>query len=169
MCWHWSFINSDTRRPQSSNNKITTWVFDDELIIGTAIGGLSNPEIRWEKQYTFDVGLDAKFFDNKLDVSLDYFNRRTEDLLITPQTSGILGGNAPGSGAPTVNAGDKGNTVLIIEHNLDVIKTVDYIIDIGPEGGKSGGKVMATGTPEEIVKTNKGFTAKFLKKELQNK
>ena len=64
---------------------------------------------------------------------------------------------------------DKGNTVLIIEHNLDVIKTVDYIIDIGPEGGKSGGKVMATGTPEEIVKTNKGFTAKFLKKELQNK
>ena len=64
---------------------------------------------------------------------------------------------------------DKGNTVLIIEHNLDVIKTVDYIIDIGPEGGKSGGKVMATGTPEEIVKTNKGFTAKFLKKELQIK
>ena len=64
---------------------------------------------------------------------------------------------------------EKGNTVLIIEHNLDVIKTVDYIIDIGPEGGKSGGKVMATGTPEEIVKKNKGFTAKFLKKELQNK
>jgi excinuclease ABC subunit A len=64
---------------------------------------------------------------------------------------------------------EKGNTVLIIEHNLDVIKTVDYIIDIGPEGGKSGGKVMATGTPEEIVKANKGFTAKFLKKELQNK
>ena len=64
---------------------------------------------------------------------------------------------------------DKGNTVLIIEHNLDVIKTVDYIIDIGPEGGKSGGKVMAIGTPEEIIKTNKGFTAKFLKKELQNK
>jgi len=60
----------------------------------------------------------------------------------------------------------KGNTVVIIEHNLDVIKTVDYIIDIGPEGGKKGGKVMATGTPEEIVANNKGFTAKFLKKEL---
>ena len=60
----------------------------------------------------------------------------------------------------------KGNTVVIIEHNLDVIKTVDYIIDIGPEGGKKGGKVMATGTPEEIVENNKGFTAKFLKKEL---
>ncbi len=60
----------------------------------------------------------------------------------------------------------KGNTVVIIEHNLDVIKTVDYIIDIGPEGGKKGGKVMAIGTPEEIVANNKGFTAKFLKKEL---
>ncbi|WP_432411044.1 excinuclease ABC subunit UvrA [Rasiella sp. SM2506] len=60
----------------------------------------------------------------------------------------------------------KGNTVVIIEHNLDVIKTVDYIIDIGPEGGKKGGKVMAIGTPEEIVAKNKGFTAKFLKKEL---
>jgi excinuclease ABC subunit A len=64
---------------------------------------------------------------------------------------------------------NKGNTVLFIEHNLDVIKTVDYIIDIGPEGGKSGGTVMAKGTPEDIVKKNKGFTANYLKKELQNK
>ena len=61
---------------------------------------------------------------------------------------------------------DKGNTVVIIEHNLDVIKTVDYIIDIGPEGGKSGGQVLAKGTPEEIVKVKKSHTARFLKKEL---
>ncbi|RMA58923.1 excinuclease ABC subunit UvrA [Ulvibacter antarcticus] len=61
---------------------------------------------------------------------------------------------------------NKGNTVLIIEHNLDVIKTVDYIIDIGPEGGKKGGKVLALGTPEEIVKSKKSYTAKFLQKEL---
>ncbi len=61
---------------------------------------------------------------------------------------------------------DKGNTVLIIEHNLDVIKTVDYIIDIGPEGGKEGGKIMALGTPEEIAKDKKSYTAQFLKKEL---
>lgn len=60
----------------------------------------------------------------------------------------------------------KGNTVLIIEHNLDVIKTVDYIIDIGPEGGKQGGKIMALGTPEEIVAKKKSYTAQFLKKEL---
>ncbi|MBZ0326565.1 MAG: excinuclease ABC subunit UvrA [Altibacter sp.] len=61
---------------------------------------------------------------------------------------------------------DKGNTVLIIEHNLDVIKTVDYIIDIGPEGGKKGGQIMAKGTPEELIKDKKSYTAGFLKKEL---
>ncbi|GHC58239.1 excinuclease ABC subunit UvrA [Ulvibacter litoralis] len=61
---------------------------------------------------------------------------------------------------------DKGNTVLIIEHNLDVIKTVDYIIDIGPEGGKNGGKVLVKGTPEEVIKNKKSYTASFLKKEL---
>lgn len=61
---------------------------------------------------------------------------------------------------------DKGNTVLIIEHNLDVIKTVDHVIDIGPEGGKKGGTVVAIGTPEAIVKMGKGHTARFLKKEL---
>ncbi|MEZ4779833.1 MAG: excinuclease ABC subunit UvrA [Flavobacteriaceae bacterium] len=60
----------------------------------------------------------------------------------------------------------KGNTVLIIEHNLDVIKIVDHIIDIGPEGGKKGGMVIAEGTPEEIIKNKKSFTAQFLKKEL---
>ncbi len=61
---------------------------------------------------------------------------------------------------------DRGNTVLIIEHNLDVIKMADYIIDMGPEGGKEGGYVIATGTPEEIVASKKSVTGKFLKKEL---
>ncbi len=61
---------------------------------------------------------------------------------------------------------DKGNTVLIIEHNLDVIKTVDYIIDIGHEGGKGGGEIVVKGTPEEIIKHKTSHTAKFLKKEL---
>ena len=61
---------------------------------------------------------------------------------------------------------DKGNTVLIIEHNLDVIKTVDYIIDIGPEGGKGGGEILVKGTPEVVVKNKLSYTAKFLKKEL---
>ena len=61
---------------------------------------------------------------------------------------------------------DKGNTVLIIEHNLDVIKMADYIIDIGYEGGQGGGNIVAKGTPEEIIKDKKSYTAKFLKKEL---
>ena len=61
---------------------------------------------------------------------------------------------------------DKGNTVLIIEHNLDVIKLADYIIDIGLEGGKGGGEVICKGTPEEVMKNKKSYTAQFLKKEL---
>ena len=63
---------------------------------------------------------------------------------------------------------DKGNTVIVIEHNLDVIKIADYIIDMGPEGGRGGGQVMATGTPEEVVKAQKGITWKFIEEELRN-
>ncbi|MFN3969332.1 excinuclease ABC subunit UvrA [Flavobacterium sp.] len=61
---------------------------------------------------------------------------------------------------------DKGNTILIIEHNMDVIKLADHIIDVGPEGGKGGGQILCVGTPEEIVKNKKSYTAQFLKKEL---
>ena len=61
---------------------------------------------------------------------------------------------------------DKGNTVLIVEHNMDVIKTADYIFDMGPEGGNAGGQLVAQGTPEEISKNKKSITAPFLKKEL---
>ena len=62
---------------------------------------------------------------------------------------------------------DKGNTIIIIEHNLDVIKQVDYIIDIGPEGGKNGGNLIDSASPKEIIKNNKGYTAKYLSKEFQ--
>ena len=61
---------------------------------------------------------------------------------------------------------DKGNTVLIIEHNLDVIKMADYIIDMGPEGGKGGGQLLSCGTPEEVAMSDKGYTPEFLKQEL---
>lgn len=61
---------------------------------------------------------------------------------------------------------DKGNTILVIEHNMDVIKLADYIIDIGPEGGKGGGQLIAKGTPEQVAENKKSYTAKFLKKEL---
>ena len=62
---------------------------------------------------------------------------------------------------------DRGNTVLIIEHNLDVIKLADYIIDMGPEGGRGGGNVLCTGTPEQVAKSKKGFTPPFLAEELK--
>ncbi|MDR0895053.1 MAG: excinuclease ABC subunit UvrA [Prevotellaceae bacterium] len=61
---------------------------------------------------------------------------------------------------------DKGNTVIVIEHNLDVVKLADYIIDMGPEGGKGGGEVLSVGTPEEVMCSDKGYTPKFLRKEL---
>ena len=62
---------------------------------------------------------------------------------------------------------DSGNTVLVIEHNLDVIKTADHIIDLGPEGGDAGGEVIAVGTPEEVSKHTKSYTAHYLKKILK--
>ena len=63
---------------------------------------------------------------------------------------------------------DKGNTVIIIEHNMEVVKTADHIIDIGKEGGKEGGKIICSGTPEEIINNKNSYTAKYLKKELNN-
>ena len=62
---------------------------------------------------------------------------------------------------------DGGNTVVVIEHNLDVIKTADYIIDMGPEGGDRGGTVIAQGTPEEIIKVKKSYTGYYVKKMLE--
>ena len=62
---------------------------------------------------------------------------------------------------------DKGNTVIVIEHNLDVIKLADHIIDMGPEGGRGGGQVLSVGTPEEVAESEKGYTPKFIKEELQ--
>ena len=64
---------------------------------------------------------------------------------------------------------DAGNTVIVIEHNLDVIKTADYIIDIGPEGGDKGGTVIASGTPEEVAGNPKSYTGKYVKKYLKKK
>ena len=62
---------------------------------------------------------------------------------------------------------EKGNTVIVIEHNLDVIRAADYLIDMGPEGGRGGGQLIACGTPEEVVKKGVGYTAQFLKQALE--
>ena len=62
---------------------------------------------------------------------------------------------------------DTGNTIIVIEHNLDLIKTADYIIDLGPEGGDNGGTIVQVGTPEQIIKNEKSYTGQFLKKFLE--
>ena len=62
---------------------------------------------------------------------------------------------------------DAGNTVLVIEHNLDVIKTADYLIDLGPEGGDGGGTIVATGTPEEVARIPESYTGQYLKSYLK--
>ena len=64
---------------------------------------------------------------------------------------------------------DKGHSIVVIEHNLDMMKVSDYIIDLGPEGGKHGGEVIAVGTPEEIIKNKKSITGKYLKEVLKDK
>jgi excinuclease ABC subunit A len=63
---------------------------------------------------------------------------------------------------------DGGNTVIVIEHNLVVIKSADYIVDLGPEGGNRGGMIIATGTPEEIAENPASYTGQYLKKALEN-
>ena len=62
----------------------------------------------------------------------------------------------------------KGNSIVIIEHNLDVIKTADYIVDLGPEGGDGGGKIIASGSPEEVAKVKESYTGKYLKLLVKN-
>ena len=63
----------------------------------------------------------------------------------------------------------KGNTVVVIEHNIEVIKSADYVIDLGPEGGEQGGEIVAEGTPERIAKSPKSYTGKILKKYMDKK
>jgi excinuclease ABC subunit A len=63
---------------------------------------------------------------------------------------------------------DRGNTVIVIEHNMEVIKSADYIIDLGPEGGENGGEVIAEGTPEEVIRNPMSYTGQFLKKKISN-
>lgn len=78
----------------------------EDEVFGKASGGISNPEIKWEKQKTLDIGVDMRILNNKVDITADYFKRRTEDLLVSPQVSGLLGTGA----APVVNAGIVENT-----------------------------------------------------------
>ncbi|MFS4415217.1 SusC/RagA family TonB-linked outer membrane protein [Maribacter sp. 2307ULW6-5] len=86
-------------------NGEATYVFNDQLAFGQAVGVLSNPAIQWEQQETLNIGLDLRLFNNRVDITADYFTRNTDGLLLQPQVSGILGGNAPGAQVPVVNGG----------------------------------------------------------------
>ncbi len=126
-----------------------TYVFNDQLVFGSAIGAVANPEIKWEKQKTLDVGIDLRFLNNKIDITADYFKKRTEDLLVIPQVSGLLGSEAPGSGRPVINAGiveNKGfefaigytenlsdNFKLSVKYNVTAIK--NDVISVSADGG----------------------------------
>jgi len=88
------------------------YVLDDALALGTAVGAISNPEIKWEEQKAFDIGFETRLFNNKVDITADYFKRTTENLLLPVESSLILGGAAPGSGNPIVNAGTVENSGL---------------------------------------------------------
>ena len=87
------------------------YVFNNQLAQGIAVGPVANPEIRWEKQIPLDIGLDVELF-NKVTITADYFKKRTEDLLVSAQTSGIIGVAAPGSSVPVINAGTVENEGL---------------------------------------------------------
>ena len=108
-----------------------TYVLNDALIFGKAVGVLSNPAIRWEEQETLDIGVDLKLFNNKIDITADYFNKSTKDLLLQPPVSGILGASAPGSQTPVVNAGtvDNKGVEFAIGYNSDPSKDFYYGIN----------------------------------------
>lgn len=134
-----------------------TYVFDGSLVTGVATGQIPNPDAKWEKAEKFDVGVDAKFFDNRFEVVADYFSEDRNDLLISGlPVSGILGTAAPGGGNPTVNAGttrSQGFEMLLswkdetagkfsygISYNVTKVKGEVIAIngDVIPEGGNFG-------------------------------
>jgi len=110
-----------------SNNLEET---EDDLLRGVAVGKLSNPEIRWEKQKTGNFGVDMSLFDSSLRISLDAYQRETEDLLIDAQVSGLLGPSAPGSGSPFINAGTVRNQGLeaAIAYNTNLTDDLSFNI-----------------------------------------
>ena len=94
----------------------------DDVLIGTALGKLANPEIRWESTTTGNIGIDAKFFNDDLSISADIFSKRTQDLLVQANVSGVLGAAAPGSAPPVINAGDVENKgfELLVGYNKNL-------------------------------------------------
>jgi len=139
-----------------------------DLLNGTAIGLIGNPNLKWEEQVAQNIGFDARLFDNKLTLGLDLFSRKTEDLLLAPQASGLIGSAAPGSALPFVNAGtveNKGIEISVgfnnrvsddFDYNIGFnITTLDNKVvslngNIPPVGGEFGVGISQTGISRMI-------------------
>jgi len=107
-----------------------TYVLNGTRVFGQAPGRIANPQIQWEEQETFNVGFDGRFWDNRIDVTLDYYTRTTDGLLFSPDVSGVLGPNAPGASPPIINSGSIKNSGLefTIGYNEDI--TDDFNIGV---------------------------------------
>lgn len=117
-------------------------VFNDQIINGAATGRLSNPEIKWEEQFTTNFGIDLKFLSNKLNVTLDYFSRETRDLLFSPAVSGILGAEAPGAGPPIINGGNVRNRGLEFSIGYSDQITDDFSFNVSFNGATLDNEVL---------------------------
>ncbi|MBT4679331.1 MAG: SusC/RagA family TonB-linked outer membrane protein, partial [Flavobacterium sp.] len=127
-----------------------TYVFNNQLTYGQALGSTANPEIRWEKQKPFDVGFDLGLFD-KVDITVDYFNKKTEDLLVQPEVSGILGSTAPGGGGPLVNAGTVENEGLEFSINYKETIGEDFKFNINYNFTTLKNEVLYVGSDTGIL------------------
>ena len=159
----------------SLNSGEATYTFDDLLVFGSSIGGLANPLIKWEKQKTLDIGLDARVLNSKVDITVDYFKKRTEDLLVQPQVSGLLGASAPGSASPFVNAGiveNKGlefaigysdnlndNFKFSIKYNVTALD--NEVISVSNDGGFIEGGSFGVGQEFGPSRMEAGFPIGF--------
>ena len=123
----------------------------DDVLMGKAIGGLSNPEIRWENTVSANVGLDAKLFNDELSLSLDVFSKKTNDLLVQANVSGVLGAAAPGSSAPIINAGDVLNEGFeaLISYNRNITDNLRF--NVSYNFSKLHNEVVYVGSTEGFL------------------
>jgi TonB-linked SusC/RagA family outer membrane protein len=135
------------------------YVFNNDLVFGRTIGRLNNPEIQWEEQKTLDIGFDAKFGGNKWNLTMDYFKKRTEKLLLVAEVSGILGASAPGSSPPITNAGTVDNQGLefqlgyveqlsknfSVNASFNATRLVNNVLFVNSEGGFLAGGSFGVG------------------------
>ena len=123
----------------------------DDVLMGKAIGGLSNPEIRWENTVSGNIGIDAKFFDDELGLSLDFFSKKTNDLLVQANVSGVLGAAAPGSSAPIINAGDVINEGFeaLISYNKNINNNLSF--NVSYNFSKLHNEVVYVGSTEGFL------------------